>query len=436
MRIRSGGPIPAVLAALLAVTDPAGAVETNVPGVSAQIAYARQYDGVLRLGIALENGTTHEVQGREALDYAQVLLVDRKANKKRFALKDADGHYLAGPVSDWNGGGRWFPKLQPGSTTVVWVLFEAVAADSHVTVQAPVIGHFEDVAVREGPPAPGSAVPSSLAPLTATLESATRADAQLHVLLKLVNPGNRRVSGPALAFRDVYALDPQGKRAYPLLKGSDGLYLAEPMSDHNEGGRWFLSKVEPGGQAFLNLTFQAPPDGVARVDVIVPQFSPFEAVAIAGTGGAAASGVAVAGKSVDLERALKDLHAEVAGDEIKVNLAADLLFDFDKAELQPQAAPSLTQVATVVRSYPGAQVMIEGHTDGKGDAAYNQKLSERRAATVAAWLASRLGPNAARIETRGWGKSRPIAPNALPDGSDDPVGRARNRRVEIRVRKS
>jgi outer membrane protein OmpA-like peptidoglycan-associated protein len=436
MRIRSGLGILALFAALLPFAGAAAAAETNLPDVSARIAFARQYDGVVHLGIALSNGAKHDVQGHEAIDYAQILLVDRKANKKHYALKDPDGHYLAGPVSDWNGGGRWFPKLPPGSECIVWVLFDAVAPGSHVTVQAPVVGSFEDIAVSEGPPPAGNEGASSLPPLKAMLVSAARADGQLHVRLKVVNPGARNVSGPALMFRDVYALDPQGKRAYPLLKGSDGLYLAEPMADKNDGGRWFLSKVEPGAQAFLNLTFQAPPDSVRRVDVIVPQFSPFEATAIAGAGGAAASGIAVAGKSVDLERALKDLNAEVAGDEIKVSLAADLLFDFDKAELQPQAEPSLSKVATVVRSYPGARVLIEGHTDGKGDAAYNQKLSERRAATVAAWLTEHLGANAAHIETRGWGKTRPIAPNAHSDGSDDPAGRARNRRVEVRVKKS
>lgn len=86
----------------------------------------------------------------------------------------------------------------------------------------------------------------------------------------------------------------------------------------------------------------------------------------------------------------------------------------------------------VLKAYPKASATIDGHTDGKGDEAYNQKLSERRAESVRAWLAAHgasLG-----MATRGWGKKKPIAPNAKPDGKDDPEGRQKNRRVEIAVK--
>jgi len=425
--------IAVAFAALMRFASESRAADTDVPGVGARIAFARQYDGVLHVGILLDNSGKKDAQSHQAIDYSQVVLVDHSANKKRFALKDANGHYLAGPVSDWNGGGRWFPKLAGESQTTVWILFDAVAPGSHLSVQAPVIGSFDDVAVTEGPGSAVAEVPASLPPLHATLESATRADAQLHVRLKVSNPGKTAVHGAALEYRDAYALDPKGKRAYPLLKGSDGQYLAEPKADANDGGRWFLSKVAPGGQAIMSLTFQAPPDSVRSVDVILPQFGPFEAVAITGAGGAADSGVAVAGKSVDLERALKDLNADVSAAEIKIDLAADLLFDFDKADLKPAALPQLEKLAVVMKSYPGARVRIDGHTDGKGDDAYNQKLSERRAQTVVRWLVEHSGANPANLAARGFGKSKPVAPNTHPDGSDDPEGRARNRRVEITI---
>jgi outer membrane protein OmpA-like peptidoglycan-associated protein len=140
----------------------------------------------------------------------------------------------------------------------------------------------------------------------------------------------------------------------------------------------------------------------------------------------------VAGKTEALQAALKDLGAQVTGQEIRIALAADVLFDFDKASLRPEAKPSLDKVAEVLKSYPKASATIEGHTDGKGDEAYNQKLSERRAESVRVWLAG----NGASLtmSTRGWGKKKPIAPNARPDGKDDPDGRQKNRRVEIAVR--
>jgi outer membrane protein OmpA-like peptidoglycan-associated protein len=170
--------------------------------------------------------------------------------------------------------------------------------------------------------------------------------------------------------------------------------------------------------------------------VIVPWFGPFEAVTIVGEGGAADSGIAVAGRATDLERALKDLNAEVTAQQVKVNLSADLLFDFDKADVKPAADPELMKVATVLKSYPNAKVAIEGHTDGKGNDAYNQTLSEKRAVNVAQWLKTHADLNGANVTTRGWGRTRPIAPNTKPDGSDDPDGRAKNRRVEITVTKS
>jgi outer membrane protein OmpA-like peptidoglycan-associated protein len=80
-------------------------------------------------------------------------------------------------------------------------------------------------------------------------------------------------------------------------------------------------------------------------------------------------------------------------------------------------------------------VAIEGHTDAKGADAYNQTLSEQRAAAVKQWLVANAQVNGANIATRGWGKTRPVTHNTKPDGSDDPEGRAKNRRVQIIVRK-
>jgi outer membrane protein OmpA-like peptidoglycan-associated protein len=125
----------------------------------------------------------------------------------------------------------------------------------------------------------------------------------------------------------------------------------------------------------------------------------------------------------------------VTPQEIKINLQGDVLFDFDKADLKPASEPSLEKVVTVLKAYPTAQVQIDGHTDGKGNASYNQGLSERRAASVAKWLGAHSGLNAANLHTKGWGATKPVAPNAKPDGSDNPEGRQKNRRVEITVRK-
>lgn len=410
--------------------------ETDLPGVTAEIAFLRQYEGTLHVGILLHNPQSKQAASPQAIDFAQVVVIDPKANKKHFALKDANGHFLAGPISDWNGGGRWFPKLEPQSDTLVWALFDAAPTGSVVSLEGPLFHSMSNLAVTEGAPASGQEVKGSIPPLQATVLLADRSQGQFKVRLKIVNQGAKPVGSHTVSYRDVYALDPRGKRSYPLLKDSQGLFIVSPVADKNEGGRWFLSRVQPGGQTFVDLTFQAPPDDVRSVDIVFPWFAPFEATAIHGEGGAAVSGIAVAGRSDDLQRALKELKAEETAEEVKVNLSADLLFDFDKADIKPAAEPELQKVVTVLKSYPKARLLIEGHTDGKGSESYNQALSERRAATVAQWLAGHAGINGANIVTRGWGKTKPVAPNTKPDGSDDPEGRAKNRRVEITVTKS
>lgn len=145
--------------------------------------------------------------------------------------------------------------------------------------------------------------------------------------------------------------------------------------------------------------------------------------------------VAIVGVATGLQATLEDLRAEVTEREIRIDLSADVLFDFDRAELKPAAAGDLGKVAEVAAANPGTPIQVEGHTDSKGVDAYNQRLSERRAAAVKAWLVERGGLEPGRIETRGWGETRPVAPNETPDGADDPEGRQRNRRVEITIRR-
>jgi outer membrane protein OmpA-like peptidoglycan-associated protein len=133
-----------------------------------------------------------------------------------------------------------------------------------------------------------------------------------------------------------------------------------------------------------------------------------------------------------LQAALKDLGAKVTEREIKIELAADVLFDFDKADLRPEAGPALAKVAAILGSYPRAAAAIEGHTDGKGADQYNLRLSERRAESVRRWLAA--NGVASKMTSRGWGKTKPVAPNTKSNGADDPDGRQKNRRVEITVK--
>ena len=119
----------------------------------------------------------------------------------------------------------------------------------------------------------------------------------------------------------------------------------------------------------------------------------------------------IVGLTRGLEGALQDLGAKVVGGEIVIELSADVLFDFDKADLKPAAVESLTKVAEVLKGMPTSPASVDGHTDGKGNAEYNQKLSERRANAVKDWLVKQGGVPAARLTAQGFGMTRPIVPN-------------------------
>jgi outer membrane protein OmpA-like peptidoglycan-associated protein len=132
---------------------------------------------------------------------------------------------------------------------------------------------------------------------------------------------------------------------------------------------------------------------------------------------------------------VQDIEIKETPTEVRIDMAADVLFDFDKADLLPKANETLQKAADFIRERAkGGAVRIEGHTDAKGDDAYNQKLSERRAASVKNWFIAHGLANM-KFSTEGFGAKKPVAPNTKPDGSDDPDGRQKNRRVELVIRK-
>jgi outer membrane protein OmpA-like peptidoglycan-associated protein len=148
--------------------------------------------------------------------------------------------------------------------------------------------------------------------------------------------------------------------------------------------------------------------------------------------GAAGGSSALKSEVVDL--VAKGVDVKETATEVKINLKGDILFDFDKADIRAAAEPTLAQVAKMIGSYSKATVLIEGYTDAKGSDSYNAKLSDRRAVSVKNWFAKH-GVAANSMQTHGWGAAKPVAPNTHPDGSDDPDGRQKNRRVEITVKK-
>ena len=112
-----------------------------------------------------------------------------------------------------------------------------------------------------------------------------------------------------------------------------------------------------------------------------------------------------------------------------ITLEDGVLFDFGKSDIRPDAAQTLKSLASVLNNAKVPAAHIYGHTDSVSDEAFNQQLSEARANAVKNDLAK--NGVTATLDATGYGESKPVAPNENADGSDNPAGRALNRRVEI-----
>ena len=111
----------------------------------------------------------------------------------------------------------------------------------------------------------------------------------------------------------------------------------------------------------------------------------------------------------------------------------NIYYAFDKAKLKPQSKPVLdTTLLSLLENNPKLILEIRSHTDSVGSNRYNQELSQERAQSVVDYLVDK-GVDRKRLKAKGFGESKPIAPNTNPDGSDNPEGRQKNRRTEFRV---
>ncbi|MFB0874708.1 MULTISPECIES: OmpA family protein [unclassified Sphingobium] len=151
--------------------------------------------------------------------------------------------------------------------------------------------------------------------------------------------------------------------------------------------------------------------------------------------GAGIGAIAGAGIGAYMDAQERKLREETAGtgvdvirdgDNLLLRMPSGITFAYDRADVQPQFQPTLNDVASVLAQYPKTYIDVLGHTDSDGSDAYNQTLSERRAQAVASYLVSR-GVQSARLATRGYGETQPIASNATEEG------KAANRRVEIKI---
>jgi len=168
--------------------------------------------------------------------------------------------------------------------------------------------------------------------------------------------------------------------------------------------------------------------GGAAVGGAVDRNTARGAIIGAAVGGAAG---AVIGRQMDrraeeLDRDIDGATVERVGEGILVTFDSGILFDFDSAELRPAARTNLRSLANSLNQHRDSEVLIVGHTDSVGSAAYNQGLSERRASAAANYLAAQ-GVSRTRIRSVGRGLTEPVASN------ETEAGRQQNRRVEVAI---
>src|SRR5260370_26972412 len=105
-------------------------------------------------------------------------------------------------------------------------------------------------------------------------------------------------------------------------------------------------------------------------------------------------------KELDLEKARQEFEAQQSGRSLSMNLSGDVLFDYDKAALKPEAEQALKKVAAVLSQFPESKVTVEGYTDSKGTKSTNMQLSRERAQAVNDWLVKNGGVLASAIPTK------------------------------------
>jgi outer membrane protein OmpA-like peptidoglycan-associated protein len=149
--------------------------------------------------------------------------------------------------------------------------------------------------------------------------------------------------------------------------------------------------------------------------------------------GAAAGGAtgAIIGRQMDkqaeeIAKSVPDAKVERVGEGIVVEFSSNILFGFDKSNLSADAKVNLDKLVLVLESYPDTDIEVQGHTDSKGTEAYNQSLSEQRAAKVSGYLTDK-GIAYDRLSIKGFGENVPKYSN------DDTEGQAQNRRVEFLI---
>ena len=235
--------------------------------------------------------------------------------------------------------------------------------------------------------------------------------------------GSKNIEGELSSLDAVYHFGAPGVGLRPYLSaGAAHQSIGQP--DRSGRDNSTFANLGAGVKYYFteNVFAKAGVDGMHNIDQGDSEWMAGVGVGLNFGGGQAPAPAPVAAAPVEEPAPVAE---EPVPEVVRVEL--DVKFDFDKSKVKEESYADIQSLAEFMNQYPQTSTTVEGHTDSVGTDAYNQKLSERRAAAVRDVLVNQYGVADARVSSVGYGESRPVADNATD------AGRAVNRRVEAEV---
>ncbi len=249
---------------------------------------------------------------------------------------------------------------------------------------------------------------------------------EYHDIRSTNNTGNKNVKGNLSSLDAVYHFGTPGVGLRPFVSAGVGHQSISNVNPRTGRDHTTFGNIGAGAKYYFteNVFAKASVDGLYGFDNHQSEWMAGVGVGVnfGGNKTVAAAAVEPAPAPAPVEPVA---YEEVEAEAVRVEL--DVKFDFDKASVKQDSYSDIENLAEFMKQYPQTATTVEGHTDSVGNAAYNQKLSERRAGAVRDALVNQYGVDADRVNAVGYGKERPVADNATNEG------RAINRRVEASV---
>ncbi len=236
--------------------------------------------------------------------------------------------------------------------------------------------------------------------------------------------GRKNIKGSLSSLDAVYHFGTPGVGLRPYVSAGMGHQSISNLTPRTGRDHTTFANIGAGAKYYFteNVFAKASVDGMHGFDNHQSEWMAGVGVGVNFGGGGAPVAAPVEPAPAPVEPVV---YEEVEAEPVRVEL--DVKFDFDKANVKQDSYSDIENLAEFMKQYPQTATTVEGHTDSIGNAAYNQKLSERRAGAVRDTLVNQFGVEASRINAVGYGKERPVADNATNEG------RAINRRVEASV---